>query len=429
MMTRLRWLAGWTLVPTLLLLQLFDLRKSLFGADDAWSAQLIGFTLILLVGVPLAWPQRRDITRLGWFGIGAFTALLGYALVSALVSGPSLVIGVTMPTVDPPSVHMSAPMLYRILPIVTAFVSMAAGLVSILVIPREQRLGRVWWAGILLLVTSLAVWPRTMAIRNSPRLATGLAGASVIHVVFLLCMAFFLGALVQGHRRIASVLAALVSLFCLLMTGSRAGLLILAAFSVLVIAWVGRRAQPRMVLASLATLAVAAVVVLMTPARRLLSFSDPWRVINMRTAVTHWSSDVQSVLLGVGSGRVWPWYTIESRYFWSPWGGRLNTPIGRLLPNPHSLPLSVLVELGLVGMAILLTLVGVLLWRLRLSWLARTTFDGVPDTLVLALVSTWVAFFFDYYLLKNFGISYWWWAMFALAFAAPRKEEVAADGL
>lgn len=422
-------LTSWLLFPILLLMQLFDLRRGLVGPGWVWSALLIGFSLFLLVGTPLAITLRARLSRPDWTVAGLFTALVAWGIGSALVSGPPLWPWRTLPTATPPRVLMPAPLLYRIVPLVTAWVTMAAAGLAVGLIPARSRLERMWWLAALMLGSSLALWPRAIEVHNSPRLATGMGGSSTVHLVFLLCAGLFLGAFWQRHRPRASLALAGVSVLCLLMTGSRAGFLALAAFVVLVLVWIGAKLNPRLVLAVLIAGVVGLGLVLLTPASRLLNFSDPWRVINARTALRLWTADPLHLLLGVGSGRVWPWYAFDARFYWLPWGGRLRTSAGDLLTNPHSVPLGVGVELGLVGLLLLAGIIVLLFvavgdaWRTRGPASGENGRAGAREGVLLALVASLVTFVFDYYLLKNFAVSFWWWcAVFATLGGVQRSS-------
>ena len=94
--------------------------------------------------------------------------------------------------------------------------------------------------------------------------------------------------------------------------------------------------------------------------------------------------------------------------------GQRPTAHGDLLLTPHSTPLALLVEHGLIGIlagAVMGVAVLLLWWRSRAS-LSR-----------LAVASAVLAFLFDTYLLRNFDISLWCWACVALV--ATWKEPLA----
>lgn len=422
---KLRELLGWALLPALLVMQFFDLRRGLVGSDWTWSAYLVGYALIVIIGLPLVWRGLRELPKPVWVGMAAFTAILAYATVSALVSGPPVFTTPTTAQATPPDTWTYAPMRYRLVPLLTAWLTMAAGLIAVIIIPAARRLSRLWWAGWLLVLTSLLAWPRAMLVNDSPRLATGIGGSATIHLVFLLCTGLFLGAAWQGHRVRWSVAGGAVSVLCLLFTGSRAGALSLAVLAVMVVVWLGQRIRARITgLALAALVVVGTVVVAVVPAaRRLLVFGDEMRMTNFQTAWPQVTENWLRVLFGIGSGRLWPWYAFDARFLRVPHRGRVGTSEGFILTNPHSVPLGVVVELGLVGLALLLVLCGVLLVRLWRGWRSPAGIGGVPEGLLLALVAGFVAFAFDYYLFKNFGVSFWWWVCYVMVFTvSPRRQ-------
>ena len=149
------------------------------------------------------------------------------------------------------------------------------------------------------------------------------------------------------------------------------------------------------------------------------------RLQNMATAWTLFSDQWMHVLFGIGSGRLWPWYAFDARFLLVPHRGRVGTSEGAILTNPHSVPLGVLVELGLIGLVLLAALCIVPMVRLVRGWGSRDGIGTVPDGLALALVAGFAAFVFDYYLFKNFGVSFWWWVCYTAVFAVrpqPRPQ-------
>ncbi|MGA4506761.1 hypothetical protein ACQB6R_00310 [Propionibacteriaceae bacterium G1746] len=433
-MTAVRNLAGWALLPALVVMQFFDLRRGLVGPDWTWSAFLVGYALVVVAGLPLVWSRLREVGRPGWVAIGAFTAVLAYAAVSAVVSGQSLVTSRTSPAVVPPDTFTGPLLVHRLVPLATAWLTMAAAVVAVLLVPAGQRLARLWWAAVALVLTSLVAWPRAVLVHDSPRLATGMGGSATIHLVFLLCAGVFMGAAMAGHRVRWSLVGATSSVLCVVLTGSRAGVLTLAVFVVVVLAWLGGRINRRLaglVLAGV-VLVGAAVVAFVPAARHVLVFGDELRQRNLATAWSVFTESPTNVLVGVGSGRLWPWYSFDARWYVVPWRGEVGSSAGVVLTNPHSVLLGVGVELGMVGLAMVGVLVAVLVWRAVQVW--RRPVDGASasllpgdswrDGIVLALAAGLVAFAFDFYLFKNFAVSFWWWVCFAAVFSrAPSPSE------
>ena len=135
--------------------------------------------------------------------------------------------------------------------------------------------------------------------------------------------------------------------------------------------------------------------------------------MNLTNSLSAWVESWQTVILGQGQGRVWPWYGFDSGLWGSPELLVVNSRWGILLNNPHSTYLAVLVESGVVGFAFLM---GILIWlcsrAVDLFRHSRITIDLI---VVIALLAVCAASVFEAYLVKNFGVSWWWWiAAFAV---------------
>lgn len=396
-MTRLGGWLGWLVIPTVLAMQAADLRRGLHGGPAIISAYLVGFTLLSVVCAP--WILRRwgELDRSVRWMAALFTALLGYALLTACL--------IELPFVQ--DIQVTRPIV--IVPLVTSFVTMAAAAGVVLVMPRADRLRRMWWAVWLVIGCSLAGWPRAVAVHESVRLSSAMGGAAVLHVVMLTCLAFFLGCLIQGFRQKASAVGAVVALLAVMATGSRAGLAALAVFIGLAALWALGRGLGRWAgwLVAAAGLVFVAALLIFPSMRRLLSITEPRRALNLRTALDVWSRDPVSQFIGVGSGRLWPWYALDVQMIPAPGGLLVRTVYGKVLGSPHSTYLAVLVELGVVGALLLAAMLGVLGWRLVGMW--RDGRDAVSLMCTMAIVASLLTWLFDTYLLKNFGVSFWWW--------------------
>ena len=88
----------------------------------------------------------------------------------------------------------------------------------------------------------------------------------------------------------------------------------------------------------------------------------------------------------------------------------------------HSTPLAALVELGVVGAILLAAVLGAVA---LLALGART--PSARWVVAAALLASLVAFLFDTYLLRNFGIAVWWWAAVALVATWPTEENPCAS--
>lgn len=388
---------GWCLVPLAGLMQLVGLRRPVPGLE--WpSVELVGFTLILLATLPWSWRRRAEVSRWGWLLTGSFAALIGYGLLTILLN--------PRPKATTSEIF-DVSQLCVVLPLLTALATMGAAVGLVLTAEARLRPTIIATACAVLSVTALISWPRQAVIHRSERLATAMAGSATVHVVLLLVAAFTFGLFLdKWHPRVSLVLGGLATLG-LLATESRAGMLALVTWIVLSV--VGRALVGRAHVLKLwplwAVCGILAVALLaFGPFGRMVSFADPKRAENLETALRIWTRSSETVALGTGAGQVWPWYAFDSGAVPIPGDGIQNTAWGDVLISPHSTVLAVVVELGLVGavlgVACIIALVGAL-WSSRKS--------PSRSLLAAALAASCVAFLFDTYLVKNFGVSLWWW--------------------
>lgn len=409
------WLS-WLLVPLAAGMQLVWLRRPITVGGVTMTLELPLFGLLALIAAPWAWARIRTMDRCVQVLAGAFAALVAYALATIAWHAS--------PVVET-SLFTTVPKTYLVVPLVTALAAMAAGLGLALAADRRRLPVVLTWSAAALLVAGLVAWPRQVPVHRSVRLATALGGSATIHLVFLLVAAVGLGWYLRSREKTAEPSRA-VSLSWpawpglaltvlgaagILATGSRGGMLALAAWVVLLVGRSlltgarGRQGRPGRLWPWLALAGAGVAVVVLVPSlRRLVSLSDPLREQNLISALSWWTRDWQTVVFGAGSGQVWPWFAIDSGLVAAPGERMVPTPAGQVLLSPHSTLLAVVVELGLVGAL----LAGVMV--AALGWLAvRTRRDGFTAPLALALVAGLVAFLFDTYLLKEPGNAFWWW--------------------
>lgn len=411
------WLPIAGLTALMVLETFFDLRRTPASSPWLWNSYLIVYLVGAVVCLAL-WP--RPTTRLakpGRIMAVSAAALMVYALISSTL------------TPRPYVSYITVPRPYLVVPILTALATLLVAWALLRALP-DQPLHRVlWWPAAATIVCSYLQWPRSAGVHDSLRLATGMGGSAVVHVPLLLAAGVTMSAALAGWRRWWSLVLSALGAVAVVLTGSRAGVIcLLLAGVVIALQWLRSR---RAWLAAAATVAVAAILVAAVPVlHRLLNPTDKLRAQNLDTALTLWRSTSTHVLIGVGSGRLWPWYAFDSHLLRTPWRGMVTTHWGPALNSAHSTFLQVLVELGLVGCLLLAPViivpVIVLVRRLipSLRGQARPDPDVVP---LIALVATIPAFLLDTYLLKNYGASLWWWLV-ALGCLRRRQAPQSVDG-
>ncbi|WP_165444567.1 O-antigen ligase family protein [[Pseudopropionibacterium] massiliense] len=390
--------------PLLLLLGMVDSRRMPNGHFGPWTLFLIVGGVAVAVGVPLALKAGAlaRTSRAGRWLVAAFTLLIAWGVVSGLThvqvayerlgSRGSVVVD-----------HA-----YVVVPMLSALIACLLGWVVAHAVERRllpALLACVGWAVLAVVVVALL---RMVASGSwGQRLNTPLAGAASVHVALLLGAAGFLGLAASGRARAVNATAACATLLGLFLTASRAGVASAGVLLlVLLLRWRPRRHAVafRLALGGVAAAAVVGVAVLHPEFSRLLSLTDEYRARNTATGLAAVSRDLATLLFGTGEGTVWPWMAYESALVrlepdWDLW-----TPFGPVLPNPHSTYLWALVELGIVGLALLLAA----LWPVLRGGLRR----GLPPLvapMAMALLLSLVSFATDTHLVKNFPVALVWW--------------------
>lgn len=408
-------LLGATVILVMAAMQFVDFRHGVAGRPWIVSFQFVLCAAATLVAAPSAWRRRGELSRAAWWLAGAFSLISAWSVVSSLVA-PRAVIR-----------QGEIPRIYQLMPAATGWLTMTAALTVVAAMGRTVR-GRVLpWAGLVVLTGTLSDWPVQADIHHSPRVASGMGGSAVLHVALLLAATVLVdrGLAARRDGRPGGVVlgwwagaAAGLALTCL--TGSRSGLVMLAVTAVLVLVTWGRGTARRVILGLVAAgaLTLWAAVSFVPSLHRFTVWQSPLRVATYRAALDAVTAGPAKLLAGVGSGTLFPWYAVEAKHIPAPGDGRVIGPDGAVLSSAHSLYVAVGAELGVVMLAVLLMIVG-LLWKKAVDAVRSGGRIGAPVT-TLALAATTVAWVFDTYLTKNFSLSLWWWTVaFTALSAAP----------
>lgn len=403
---------SWLLVPLLGGMQLVGLRRSLDDLGGV-SAALVVFVALAVLTSPWWWRRRGELGRWGFMLVAFFLAIVGCALIS-IAAHPA------------PVVHTSEDFVVQarwvVIPWLTAPAALFAGMGLVLSAEATRRLS-VMLAGCAAMVVAAVVdWPRQAAIHGSWRFATAMGGSATIHVAMLLAAALGLAHALRGPRARLGWAVAVLSMASLVATGSRAALLMLVTWLVILAAGRirSREQVKRLWPVWLGIVVLAALVVTVPTLARLVSFTDLKRAENLETSLQLWTSSGSSVLWGAGVGQVWPWYVFESGAVAVPGAGMVPSAAGDLLLSPHSTFLALVVELGVLGAILgagcVVALVGLLV-----------SSRSHPGRFLVsaAVVATLVASLFDTYWFKNFEISVLWWMTAAVALTWPTAKDPA----
>lgn len=421
-----RWYS-WAVLPALLVLNLVYSQRVV--QLSGWYVTV--FLVVAAAGCFAGLVLFRWLPgRAGLWGSSRLVLMLFGALVAwAALSGIGRDRQVMLPEIN---VVTAIPTWAAYFPFVETLFAVAFAWLLVAAIRDDDLERRLFQVSALMLACGLIGQLRAfVSINGVWRLDTGLGGAATLPVIFVLVAAALVGLAVVNYRRGWSIGLACVSVVELVLTGSRAGLGVLALFAALAgIVWWFRSGmshrQRLMFVGVLAGVALLAVVLVLTVPGldRVLTLDDPARAENVRVgwalATKHW----QTLLFGVGLGVVWPWFAMDAGLVplaQAPHGW-ITVPgaDGHLLASPHSLFAGVLIEFGVVGLVLLLAFLTAIVQG---AWRARR--QPLAGTLLLGVCATFLAFIVDSYLLKNFGVSWLWW-FFVLAGLRLSSRDAAA---
>lgn len=436
---------GLLLVAALVMVSLWNTSGPIPGTG--WMPLYVPVCLVLLVTTVVVWVRRcrtetgegslfsamlRSLAPPAWWCLAAATALFAYAVGSALLSDPIVWVNkAQVPTVVPRMLVVH-PALEALLTTWTAFAIIAA-------VAPERRFRLLWRMSVLLVPLSLLGWLRIWLEIGGTRLWTQMGGAAVYPVVLMVAFAVAVVGVLRGHRPRVSQGLAVCHLVLLLLTGSRGAIVMIVFFGVVAFvrlarghSGLGERLAGRSKWVYLLGGVSVLVAAFLSPIMERLSHWSLGRVIDrlnsgsvgrLMTWRIGWGAvteNWQTMLLGVGSGTIWPWYAYESGWQPLPWRSRMSGPFGQTLYHSHSLYLEVMAELGLVG----LVLLALVVLPIAVQWIR----GGTIANLVLTSVACagLVGFAFDSYLFKNFSVSLVWWLVVFAVLGGGHRDSVAS---
>lgn len=372
-----------------------------FVAVGGWEVYVSALLMLgaYIVLPPARFPRnpKRNVA------IGAFLALMLYGIASLVWSSSPY-----------HAYYRISPLLNASLTVLLA-VRLAGGLRGV------DRLRVLHNATSLLVLATLL---RALSNPASPtggwsRLETQMGGASVLHLPLLIALALYFYSVRTGYRTWLSAGLLGVTILLIFMTGSRAGV---ASMALLLILLILRVAKPRLVLPAAGGLAgLTYIAFLNLPTDRLLDFQDSLRSVNAGSAFKAAFETTTSTLIGQGIGTLWPWYY---RLAAGTEQDLFVTRHGLFLRNPHSTPVGVLAELGILGASLLALSLGVIAFSALRHYIGRTV--DLAGAVGIAMVISMASFFVEYHLLSNFAIAFFWW-LYAIFIVDDPGEPLRAD--
>lgn len=214
------------------------------------------------------------------------------------------------------------------------------------------------------------------------------------------------GGRIVGLAAISALVVALVG------TGSRGGMIVFCAFILFIVCLV-KGTLKRIFIVFLSVVIICGAIYFVFQEANATRFNDLYDVKRQNfyseAALIIASRSGFYDILGSGYGSHWPWYRLDEfvraqRFSWS-----VSTADGQLTADsesyhPHSLPIVLCVELGLVGLAYLVFLVSAML-RIGKTLVAKRHLT----IWAIGMVVTCIAFWFDLFLLYHPIVFETWW--------------------
>ncbi len=254
------------------------------------------------------------------------------------------------------------------------------------------------------------------------RLKGPLGGSAIIGTLMIPVIAIHLSNLINKRPFPSYHWAAmLATIACVILSGSRASLIGLLLFVVLIVIRFG---SVRMIVAVLASgIVVVGILQQVMSFERYASFADRGREETIATSFRMLTDNPRSLFLGQGHGAVWPWYQTDIKLVTGEvknWQILIQqTEYGILLYHPHSLYLGMLVELGLAALCLFGLLLLLPIW---VSWRKNDGRMRMPQILAMGMLSTYPLLLLDYYLFKNWIVSIVWWIFLFSTMLLRRNE-------
>jgi len=394
----------------------FPTTRAGFVNLGAMYVNLKDITLACLALASLPWVfvyWRRQRRAFHWTFL-PFTGFVIYAVATALITADRR--AYDFPYIMSPPFH--------------AWSAMALGFALVCSLPPDKlpafanrlvvavsALAFVYVAILLFPPTWIRAYTTVDPMFGMKRLGGPLGGPTLVPAVFLVSLSFVVFGVQQVIKSPLGIIAASVLSAGILFSGSRAAFFALLVFLILTLFREVRLGRKVVMLAALAAASVF-VFQYASPAR-FLDLSDTYRSESYLSSVRAWTANLRAFVFGHGLGQMWPWNLYDAGFGGGAgYGKLLSTQFGRVLYHPHSTLLYVLVETGLVGIALFGASVALPLWR---AYRDRPG-SSLPGRLAPGLLASLVIFTFDTMLLRAFELAAVWWVFLFLVSADYPSE-------
>lgn len=234
------------------------------------------------------------------------------------------------------------------------------------------------------------------------RLSTSLGGAAVIHVALLISLSIYIINLKLNYHKFFSVIMIIVNLTMIISTQSRAGIITLVLFLMIIL--IDFKNIKKSLIIGVLLYTLLFTIFQLFPSDRLDNLESQARSETYETSKNIFLSSTKNIIFGTGYGEIWPWYGYENGL--KSFNSVIRTTEGNVLTNSHSVFWGVATELGLIGLVPLMIIMIIIIQQLIKAFKNNNI---VSQTILLAIVSTIPAFYVDLYLFKNFNITAIWW--------------------
>jgi O-antigen ligase len=254
------------------------------------------------------------------------------------------------------------------------------------------------------------------------RLKGPLGGAAVIGTIMVPVIAVHFSNVLKRDYKIYHFTMMLMTVICVILTGSRASFIGLFIFIILLLIRIGSMRSVFLFL--MGSIIIVGIMQSFMSFDRYTSIEDTTREQTFQTSISMVLESPKTLILGQGSGEIWPWYYSESQLRAEDSSKILDnlklTRYGIVLYHPHSLFIGVLIELGLIALLLLLIILLLPIWKF---WQKTDNRLNMKSLLIMGILATYPLLAVDYYLFKNWQISLIWWVFYFSTLLLREKKK------
>lgn len=304
-----------------------------------------------------------------------------------------------------------------------AIVSFGLGYSVVSVVERENLLNYLWILAAILAGISAIYFAQSyfdLSLRTEiarswndfgiQRIRGPLYGSSTGAIVLIPAFALMVYMISQAKMRLISIITGFIICLALIGTGSRATLISLGLYLLMLLIFF-RKANKVSVALLILLILVAAMYIVFSKAtpQRLTIFADPIRELTYETGFRFFNKGTMlQKLVGRGYGAIWPWYRMDMQLSYTSYRTQIFTEMGYSAYHPHSVFMMLLSEMGIIGVVFWL-LYWIALLKIGVELLRKKT----PIFIYYAgIISSSIVMLFDLLIVKNFIISAIYWMFF-----------------